>query len=179
MRAANRLLMLVLAALIGAVMVRVALWEQAGLRAAEEAAAALQTQTPAPTPTPDSALLGKLLITELMEKNRTVLMDEDGEFSDWIELTNVSGETVALTGCRIADRESRWGWTFPERSLAPGERLVVFASRKDRRGDELHTDFARSGSVGVVIVHPLHRESLQRMCGGKSTTAPHLGQTYL
>ena len=60
MRAVNRLLMLVLAALIGAVLVKVALWEQAGLRAAEEAAiAALPTETPAPTPTPDSALLGK------------------------------------------------------------------------------------------------------------------------
>ena len=145
MRAVNRLLMLVLAALIGAVLVKVALWEQAGLRTVEEAAiAAMPTETPAPTPTPDSALLGKVRITELMEKNRTVLMDEDGEFSDWIELTNVSGETLALTGCRIADREGRCGWVFPERSLAPGERLVIFASRKDRRGDELHTDFALS-----------------------------------
>ena len=136
MRIVNRLLMLVLAALIGAVLVKVAL---------EEAAiAALPTETPAPTPTPDSALLGKLRITELMEKNRTVLMDEDGDFSDWIELTNVSDETLELTGCRIADREGRCGWTFPERSLAPGERLVIFASRKDRQGDELHTDFALS-----------------------------------
>lgn len=145
MRIVNRLLLLVLAVLMGAVLVSVALWEQAGLRAAEEAARTPPpTETPAPTLTPDSALLGKLRITELMEKNRTVLPDEDGDFSDWIELTNISGETLDLTGCRIADREGRYGWTFPARSLNAGERLLVFASRKDRAGDELHTDFALS-----------------------------------
>ena len=29
------------------------------------------------------------------------------------------------------------------------------------------------------IINPLHRVSLQRMCDGRSTSAPHWGQTYL
>ncbi len=145
MRFFNRLVLLVLAVLMGTVMVCVALWEQRSLRAAEEAARTPPpAETPAPTPTPDSSLLGKLRITEFMEKNRTVLPDEDGDFSDWIELTNLSDETLDLTGCRITDRENRYGWLLPARELSPGERLVLFASRKDRAGDVLHTDFALS-----------------------------------
>ena len=30
-----------------------------------------------------------VIISELMEKNRAILRDEDGDFSDWIELHNV------------------------------------------------------------------------------------------
>ena len=145
MRIGNRLLLLVLAAIMLGVMVKVALWEQDALRSAEEAAATPPpTATPEPTPTPPSALLGKLLLTELMEKNRTTLSDGDGDCADWIELTNVSGETVELKGCRVSDREKRYGWVFPEKSLLPGERVLLFASGKDRAGDELHTNFALS-----------------------------------
>ena len=145
MRIGNRLFLLALAAVMTAVLVKVALWEQDKRRIAEEAARTPPpTVTPEPTPTPPSALLGRLLITELMEKNRTVLPDEDGDFSDWIELTNVSDEAIELEGCRVSDREKRYGWTLPAKSLLPGERVILFASRKDRAGDELHTDFALS-----------------------------------
>ena len=60
-----------------------------------------------------SPLQGELRITELMEKNRSVLRDEDGDYSDWIELANVSDEAINLEGCRIADRVGRYGWTLP------------------------------------------------------------------
>ena len=40
--------------------------------------------------TPASPWAGKLVITELMEKNKSVLADEDGDFSDWIELYNAA-----------------------------------------------------------------------------------------
>lgn len=145
MRVVNRLLLLVLAAVILAVMVKVALWEQNTLRIAEEAARTPEvTETPEPTPTPPSVLLGKIRITEIMEKNRATVPDEDGDFSDWIELTNLSDATVQLAGCRVTDREKRYGWVLPERSLRPGERVLLFASGKDRAGAELHTNFALS-----------------------------------
>ena len=67
-----------------------------------------------------------LRISELMHKNKASLRDEDGDFPDWIELTNVSDETISLKGVRISDREGRWGWGLPDRSMEPGERLIVF-----------------------------------------------------
>lgn len=82
-------------------------------------------------------------ITELMPANKSCLLDADGDFSDWIELCNVSGETCDLEGFYLSDdSEDLLKWQFPSVSLAPGERVVVFCSDKDRTGSELHTNFS-------------------------------------
>ena len=109
--------------------------------------------TPAPTLSPEerSRGLGQVVISEFMEKNRAVLRDEDGDFSDWIELYNQSGEAVSLAGWTISDKESKLGWLLPELMLEPGQRLLLFASGKDRQGEQLHTDFALSGEEGVYL----------------------------
>ena len=119
------------------------------------AAALLLTIFAAPAAAAGSPLLGKLRITELMVKNRTTLRDEDGDFPDWIELANVSDETLDLTGCRVADREGRRGWMIPGGHLEPGERLVIFASKKNRTGNTLHTDFALSEKDCVCLYDAL------------------------
>lgn len=85
-----------------------------------------------------------LVITEFMAANDAGLVDEDGDFSDWIEIHNPTNEAVTLDGWSLtdnADELSRWG--FPNRSLAPGEYALVFASGKDRTPTEgeLHTNF--------------------------------------
>ena len=157
MRRRNSPLLYLLAVLMLAAVVSVALWEQNALAGSRETespiptAAESLTETPAPTPIPPSPYAGKIRVTEIMEKNRAVLRDEDGDFPDWIELANLSDETVSLEGFHIADRERRPGWVFPAASLAPGERLLVFASRKDRNENELHTDFALSSNDRVVL----------------------------
>ena len=87
-------------------------------------------------------------ITELMPANKSCLLDADGDFSDWIELCNVSGETCDLEGFYLSDdSDELLKWQFPSVSLAPGERVVVFCSDKDRRDGELHANFSIS-SVG-------------------------------
>ncbi len=144
MRENNRSLTLVIALLIAAVLFSLALRER---QSAQDALPeALPTETPAPTetPTPDSALRGKIRISELMEKNRSVAPDVDGDFPDWIEIWNASDEAVDLDGWRLADRAGRAGWVFPAQRLEAGERLLVYASRKNRAEGELHTDFALS-----------------------------------
>lgn len=163
MRRSDRFLFPVLTAVLLAVIAFAALWERSALPPAlssdpvavytaspvqtalvVQGTAAPLTSKPEKTPIPASPLKGKLRITEIMVKNRAVLCDEDGDFPDWIELTNVSEETVDLTDCRITDREKHYGWILPEKSLEPGGRLILFASKKDRAGDELHTNFALS-----------------------------------
>ena len=39
-------------------------------------------------------------ITEIMAHNKACCVDEDGDFSDWIELGNLGSESVELTGWR-------------------------------------------------------------------------------
>lgn len=120
--------------------------------------APLPAQTPEPaaeTPAPvDYSYEADLLrITELMPKNRAALLDEDSASSDWIELYNPTPEPVALGGWLLSDKESG-GWALPDRTLGAGERLLVFASGKDRRGEELHADFSLSEGETLRLVSP-------------------------
>ena len=104
-------------------------------------------ETPTPGPVPVDADAGKVRIAELMVKNRATLVDEDGEFPDWIELENISEDSVELTGWRLTDSEKKPGWTFPETRLDPGERLLLFADRKD---GALHTGFSLSAGETLL-----------------------------
>jgi hypothetical protein len=89
------------------------------------------------------------IITELMAANTATLADQDGAFSDWIEIYNPDSGVLDLTGWYLTDStDNRTRWQFPVTTLAPGSYLVVFASNKNRResGKELHTNFALSAS---------------------------------
>ena len=98
------------------------------------------------------------VITEFMAANRTGLADEDNQFSDWIEVHNPSENAIDLSGWHLTDDNSdRTKWSFPNRSLAPNEYLVIFASGKDRRNPsrELHTNFRLSrGGEFLSLVSP-------------------------
>lgn len=88
-----------------------------------------------------------VMISEIMPVNHTVLADEDGDFSDWIELYNPSGMAVNLKGCALSDTDiNRAKWVFEDTVMQPGEYLIVFASGKDRRSasGRLHTNFKLS-----------------------------------
>ena len=86
---------------------------------------------------------GGLIINELMSKNRSCLRDEDGDFSDWIELKNISSAPIDLEGWAVSDSEEGSPWVLPQHSLAPGECILLFASGKDRAAS-MHTDFSLS-----------------------------------
>ncbi len=101
-------------------------------------------------------VLDGLVIGELMADNDATLADEDLEFSDWIELSNPTDETVDLEGWYLTDDADDLGrWELPAVMLPAGEQMLVFASGKDRRGDELHTDFKLgAGGEFLALVRP-------------------------
>lgn len=90
-------------------------------------------------------------ISELMAKNRAVIRDGDGDFSDWIELENYGSETVSLGGLYLGDKSAALGWSLPDTELAAGERLLIFADGKDRYGEELHCGFSLSEGESAYL----------------------------
>ena len=114
----------------------------------------------------------RVIISELMEKNRAVVRDEDGDFSDWIELHNVSGKAVSLGGWRISDKSGEPGWAFPDVTIEPGEYLLVFASGKDKSGSKLHTDFSLSGDETVYLLSPPAAPPIRPRAAGRRPTSP-------
>ncbi len=84
-------------------------------------------------------------ISEFMASNGNTLADEDGEFSDWIELENLGPSQVNLEGWHLTDNPADLAmWRLPAVVVQPAGRLIVFASRKDRRdpAKTLHTNFS-------------------------------------
>ena len=92
---------------------------------------------------------GQVLISEFMAINNTTLQDEDGAYSDWIEIYNSGSNTLNLAGWYLSNKSTNLTqWQFPSTNISPGTFMVVFASNKDRRvpGAPLHTSFKLSGS---------------------------------
>lgn len=88
-----------------------------------------------------------LRINEFQASNVATLTDEEGIYSDWIELYNSSTSSVNLTGWSLTDDPAMpRKWVFPNVSLNAGDYLVVFASGNDRRiaGKPLHVGFKLS-----------------------------------
>ena len=84
-----------------------------------------------------------ILINEFMSSNATTIKDEDGEYSDWIELYNNSENEIDLYKYGISDDKDEPGkWIFPNIVMTPHSFLLVFASGKDRKNPQhLHTNF--------------------------------------
>ncbi len=87
------------------------------------------------------------VISEVMAANRATIADEDGAYSDWIEIHNSEGAAIDLTGWYLTDSASnKRKWQFPSITLPGGGYLLVYASSKNRRdpAGPLHTNFALS-----------------------------------
>ena len=96
-----------------------------------------------------------VVLSEIMTTNTSTYPDENNQYSDYIELRNVSGETVDLTGWYLSDdMENPRKWKFPEVQLGAGECLVVHASKLDRKDNpaHLHTNFGLSSEGEDVML---------------------------
>ncbi len=93
-------------------------------------------------------------INEIMADNSGGVQDEDGEWSDWIELHNPSNSPVNLGGMFLTgDRAWKSQWAFPAGTMIAAKGyLLVFASGKNRAtaGSELHANF-KLGDEGEYL----------------------------
>ena len=93
-------------------------------------------------------LSGDPIISEFQAINRSTLIDEDGDTSDWLEIRNLRDEPLDLTGWYLTDDQADLRkWEFPDTTIPADDHLLVFASNKDRDtpGQPLHTNFRLSG----------------------------------
>ena len=110
--------------------------------AAPAAPDAAPEATPEPTPEPYRTTV---VLSELQAANKATVTDGDGQFSDWLELYNPGPESADIGGCWLSDDASELQkWQLGPVTLQSGEYLRIFASGKDRREGELHTNFSLS-----------------------------------
>lgn len=98
------------------------------------------------------------VISEFMASNQATIADDDGDFSDWIEIHNPTSAPIALNNWKLTDSKGNPAkWVFPNVTLAPGEFRIVWASGENRRAVNapLHTNFSLSaGGEYLALVNP-------------------------
>ncbi|MCK4640611.1 MAG: chitobiase/beta-hexosaminidase C-terminal domain-containing protein, partial [Candidatus Marinimicrobia bacterium] len=88
-----------------------------------------------------SAFAQNLRINELMSSNLSTITDEDGDFSDWIELYNAEDTRLSLFNYSLTDNFSdTLKWIFPDISIAPNEYLMIFTSGKNSTDKIIHIE---------------------------------------
>ncbi len=96
-----------------------------------------------------------LVISEFLASNLSGLQDEDGDYSDWIEIHNRSAAAINLNGWYLTDDAGDpVRWAFPSKTLDANAYLLVYASGKDRRNAaaNLHTNFQISANGGYLAL---------------------------
>ncbi|MGE5394576.1 MAG: lamin tail domain-containing protein [Candidatus Saccharibacteria bacterium] len=75
----------------------------------------------------------QIVINEISNMNSGQIVDEDGEYEDWIELYNTSSSSTNLSGYYLSDDSLNLEkWPIPSYQMAPSGYLTIFASGKNR-----------------------------------------------
>jgi hypothetical protein len=105
-----------------------------------------------------SAVAQQIAINEFMASNSMAIADEDGDFEDWIEIYNPGEQPLDLKGFGLSDDyDDPFKWVFPDKTIIPGQFILVWASGKDRANlfTPLHTNFCIDNSgEEILLTHP-------------------------
>jgi hypothetical protein len=96
-----------------------------------------------------------IAINEVMASNSSTIADDDGDFSDWIELYNTTNQSINLEGYGLSDNfNNTFKWVLPDITMAPGSFLLIWASGKNRRdpNSPLHTNFAIAADGEEILL---------------------------
>ena len=103
---------------------------------------------PTPEPVDYSAEAAALRITEVMAKNNSALMAENGSFPDWFEIANLSDNEIDLKSWSVSDGGEPW--PFPNMKIRAGEYLLIYAGAECG----LSTDFSLAEGEELTILDP-------------------------
>ena len=92
-------------------------------------------------------------ISEVMMSNSGTVPDETGNFPDWIELHNTTGDTIEVGGFGLSDDKlGTVKWTIPMGTrIEPNGYLIIFCSGDPSRGP-MHASFKLSSSDVVPYI---------------------------
>ena len=108
---------------------------------------------------------GQLIINEVQSSNNTTLDANDGGNYDWIEIYNLTDDSLDLMNYFLSDKaDNPTKWQFPKFKLAANSYLVIFASGLNTRiNNELHTNFKLNKNGENLILADLSARLIQQI----------------
>lgn len=102
--------------------------------------------------------LSQVIINEYSCSNISGITDAYGEREDWIELYNMGGATVDLTGYYLSDKATNLTkWQIPSGTIAANGFKMAFCSKRNTvNGTQYHTNFNLKQTEGdwVILSNP-------------------------
>jgi hypothetical protein len=99
------------------------------------------------------AVVGGLVINEIMAANSTSVADQDGEYDDWVELYNGGANSINLSGFHLSDNESDLTkWSFPNVVIQPNNYLIIWCDTAGVTQSGLHTTYRLSADQEEVYL---------------------------
>ncbi|MGC6428264.1 MAG: CotH kinase family protein [Flavobacteriales bacterium] len=102
------------------------------------------------------AVVGDLVINELMASNVSAVVDPSNgfdEYDDWVEIYNRGDVEINLNGFNLSDREQTLNkWQFPDITIQPDQYLIVWLDGDDQNTEGLHASFKLSASEEALFL---------------------------
>jgi hypothetical protein len=120
---------------------------------------------------------GDIVINEFMASNDTTVVDQDGEYDDWVELYNNSGSAIDISGYQLSDDNTDLGlFTFPSGTmLQPDSYIVVWADKDDTQSG-YHADFKISSGGETIYLTDASQTIIDSVAFGTQTTDVAFGR---
>jgi len=105
-----------------------------------------------------------VVINRVMTSNPSVCFSVDGRYYDWVELLNLSDETVSLAGWRLSDDvDQRGAFAFGDIALPPGGSQLVYCAPEpeDFGGGEVFCGFKLDADGELLALSDGNRRLVQ------------------
>jgi hypothetical protein len=107
------------------------------------------------TLTAQASANGYLVINEFLASNVSTIADQDEEFDDWVELRNLSADTISLDSVYLSDSYTNLlKWKFPDGTVIQPYSYLTVWTDDDGLQAGLHASFKLSASgERVALTH--------------------------
>lgn len=96
----------------------------------------------------------KLIITEILPRNKGNFITKAKDYSGFVEITNMSNEKIDLSGYTLGNSLTNpFAYKLPNKTLKAGESIAIFTSSKNLEIDsEYHANFKLDSETGVAVL---------------------------
>jgi hypothetical protein len=95
----------------------------------------------------------EVAFNEIMAKNDFAVMDQNGEYDDWVELYNTSNRRINLSDLYMSDdKNNKFKWKFPVNASIESHSVLVVWTDGDSLQQGLHTNFKLSAAGDSVYI---------------------------